>query len=75
MDIGNESLFQNNKSEIKKEFEPGRSDRIKQLPPILYDERDIQYDLVCAQSHLLWSKTDNKLSTNSSVDCCIYINW
>lgn len=53
MDIGNESLFQNNKSEIKKEFEPGRSDRIKQLPPILYDERDIQYDLVCAQSHLL----------------------
>lgn len=83
MDIGNESLFQNNKSEIKKEFEPGRSDRIKQLPPISYGERDIQYDLVCAQSLLLWSKTGNKVLVwniwrsliekdfrNSSVNCC-----
>lgn len=61
MDTGNKSLFQDSKSEIEKEFEPGRSDRVKQLPPIAYDERDIQYDLVCARSFLLWSKTGNKV--------------
>lgn len=88
MDTGNKSLFQDSKSEIEKEFEPGRSDRIKQLPAISYDERDIQYDLVCARSFLLWSKTGNKVLLgniwrsfiekdfrDSSVDCCIYINW
>lgn len=46
MDTGNKSLFQDSKSEIEKEFEPGRSDRIKQLPPISYDERDILYNMI-----------------------------
>ena len=34
----------------KRTLEP-RSDRIKQLPPISYNENDIRYDLLmCAQS-------------------------
>ncbi|CAK9796582.1 Copia protein [Anthophora quadrimaculata] len=52
-DTQNKSLSQNDSENTQEKFEPRRSDRVKQRPPISYNESDTQYDLLmCAQSFI-----------------------
>ncbi|CAK9796153.1 Copia protein [Anthophora plagiata] len=52
-DTQNKSLSQDNSENTQEKFEPRRSDRVKQRPPISYNESDTQYDLLmCAQSFI-----------------------
>ncbi|CAK9797987.1 Copia protein, partial [Anthophora quadrimaculata] len=52
-DTQNKSLSQNDSENTREKFEPRRSDRVKQRPPISYNESDTQYDLLmCAQSFI-----------------------
>lgn len=48
-DMQNKLSSQNDNYNVQKNSEPRRSDRIKQYPPISYNENDTQYDLLmCA---------------------------
>ncbi|CAK9800989.1 Copia protein [Anthophora plagiata] len=52
-DTQNKSLSQDNSENTQEKFEPRRSDKVKQRPPISYNESDTQYDLLmCAQSFI-----------------------